>query len=67
MVTKGERYRNRYTGEIVTVKAVESVLVGPGDRHADVVVLYDGSRWQAGEASFPSPQFGACHRRVKGR
>ena len=58
-----ERYRNRFTGKVVTVKAIESVRVGPGDKHVDVMVLKDGSRWQAGEASWPRPQFHACHQR----
>jgi hypothetical protein len=55
---KGEKYRNRYTGEIVIVKAIESVHIGPGDRHVDVVVLEDGERWQVGRAP---AQFSACH------
>jgi hypothetical protein len=61
MAVKGKRYRNRYTDKIVTVKAIESVLIGPGDKHVDVVVLEDGSRWQAGQSSWPNLQFDACH------
>ncbi len=56
----GERYRNRYTGKIVTIKAIESVHIGPGDRHVDVVVLEDGERWRV-DAAHPNPSFGACH------
>jgi hypothetical protein len=51
MVAEGERYLNHYTGKIVTVKAVKSVRVGPGDRHVDIVILEGGARWQAGEAA----------------
>ena len=58
---KGERYRNRYTGEVVTIKEIESVRIGPGETYKDVVVLEDGSRWCAGEAVFPSPGFSACY------
>ena len=61
MAKIGERYRNRYTGEIVTVKAIESVHVGPGEIYKDVVVLEDGTRWRAGDAVHPFPHFSACH------
>lgn len=61
MTRKGERYRNRYTDKVVTVKAIESFRFGPGERRKDIVILEDGARWEAGEAVSPSPQFGACH------
>lgn len=58
---RGERYRNIYTDKVVTVKAIESVRIGPSDRHVDIVILDDGTRWRAGDAVHPSPMFGACH------
>ena len=60
MMKKGGCYRNRYTGKTVTIKVIESVRIGPGDRHVDVVVLEDGGRWRV-DAAHPNPSFGACH------
>lgn len=47
MIKVGKRYRNRYTGKAVTVKAIESVRIGPDERHIDVIVLDGGDRWAA--------------------
>ena len=62
---KGEHYRNDYTGEVVVIKGIESVRVGPGETYKDVVVLGDGQRWRAGDMVYPSPGFNSCHTRVK--
>jgi hypothetical protein len=60
MATVGKRYRNDYTGKIVTVKAVESVRIGPGEKYVEVVVLNDGSRWE--NTGSASTAFYACHK-----
>ena len=61
MTAVGEKYRNLGTGEIFTVVAVESVHVGPYDKHAKVVVLDDGMRWEDGQRTGLNPQFRAVN------